>query len=137
MSGGFKRTYWPELSTATDAEKAVKGAAYIAFFVAALTGVLSLLAWLSVAQIVTRWAIFDALVIGLVGVFILRGSRAAAVLGLILYVVEVGATIVATGNPAGLVIGVIFTFAFINGVRGGYFLKRPTGAADASGALDP
>ena len=47
MSGGFKRTYWPELSTATDAEKAVKGAAYIAFFVAALTGVLSLLAWLS------------------------------------------------------------------------------------------
>jgi hypothetical protein len=130
MSGTFKKTYWPELNTATEAEKAVKGAAYVAFFVAAVTGLLSLLALLSVTQIITRWAIFDALLFGLIGFFILRGSRAAAVAGLTLYIIEVGVAIVATGNPAGLIIGLFFTAVFGNGVRGAYLLKRLEGSVD-------
>ena len=130
MSGGFKKAYWPELSTTADAEKAVKGAAYVAFFIAALTGLVSLLALLSVIQILSGWAIFDALLFGGLGFFILRGSRAAAVLGLILYVIELVAAIAATGNPAGLVVGLFFTSVFISGVRGSYSLKRLKGTAD-------
>jgi hypothetical protein len=130
MSGGFKKAYWPELSTATDAEKAVKGAAYVAFFVAALTGLLSLLTLLSVTQILSGWAIFDALLFGVLGFFILRGSRAAAVLGLILYVIELVAAIAATANPAGLIVGLFFTSAFISGVRGAYLSKRLKDGAD-------
>jgi hypothetical protein len=130
MSGRFKKAYWPELSTATEAERAVKGAAYVAFFVAALTGLVSLLSLLSVTQILSGWAILDALLFGVLGFFMLRGSRAAAVLGLILYVIELVAAIAATGNPAGLIVGLFFTSAFISGVRGAYVLKRLKDGAD-------
>src|SRR5262245_53681037 len=130
MSGRFKKAYWPELSTAAEAEKAVKGAAYVAFFVAALTALASLLTLLSVTQILSGWAIFDALIFGVIGFFILRGSRAAAVIGLILYVIELVAAIAATGNPAGLIVGLFFTSAFVGGVRGAYLLKRLKSTAD-------
>jgi hypothetical protein len=133
---GIAKRYWPELTDATEAGKAVKGAAFVAFFVAAVTGILSLLALLSVTQILSRWAILDALLFGLLGIFILRGSRAAAVLALILYVVEVLAAIAVTGNPGGLVVGIIFTFAFINGVRGAYSLKRLEESAASRHAHD-
>jgi hypothetical protein len=136
MSGGIKKRYWPELRDPAEAEKAVKGAAYVAFFVAALTGILSLLAVLSVTQILSGWAIIDALIFGLIGFFILRGSRVAAVVGLALYVLEVLAALAVTGNPVGLVIGIIITFAFINGVRGTSALRRldaNTASRDDSG----
>jgi hypothetical protein len=132
MSGRFKKAYWPELSTTTDAERAVKVAAYVAFFVAALTGLVSLLALLSVTQILSGWAILDALLFGVLGFFILKGSRAAAVLGLILYVIELVAALAATGNPAGLVVGLFFTSAFLSGVRGAYSLHRLRGSANDS-----
>jgi hypothetical protein len=130
MTGNFKKAYWPELSTASDAEKAVKAAAFVAFFVAALTGLASVLTLLSVTRILPGWAIFDALVFGVLGLLILRGSRVAAVLGLILYVIQLVAAIVATGNPAGLIVGLFFTSAFITGVRGTYLLKRLRGSAE-------
>src|SRR5215471_18629215 len=110
----MRRSYWPELSNAADAEKAVRGAAYIAFFVAAVTGIVSLLALLSVTRILSGWAILDALLFGILGLFILRGSRAAAVLGLTVYVIELVATIAATSNPAGLIVGLFFTSAFVS-----------------------
>jgi len=137
MSGGIGKRHWPELSNPTDAEKAVKAAAYVAFFVAAVTGLLSLLSLLSVTQLLSGWAILDGLLFGLIGVFILRGSRAAALLGLILYVIEVVAAIAVTGNPAGLVIGSIFTLVFINGVRGASSLKRLEGSADSPDSTLP
>ncbi|HKD16664.1 MAG TPA: hypothetical protein VKG23_02260 [Thermoanaerobaculia bacterium] len=124
MSGRIGKAYWPDLSSATEAEKAVKTAAYVAFFVAAITTIGSLLTLFSVAQILPGWSIVDALVFAVLGVLILRGSRVAAVLGLSLYVVEVVASVAASGNPAGLVIGIFFGVALLNGVRGANSLKR-------------
>lgn len=124
MSGRIGKAYWPDLSSTTEAEKAVKTAAYVAFFVAAITTIGSLLTLFSVAQILPGWSIVDALVFAVLGVLILRGSRVAAVVGLSLYIVELVASIAATGNPAGLVIGIFFGVAFLNGVRGANSLKR-------------
>lgn len=124
MSGRIGKAYWPDLSSATEAEKAVKTAAYVAFFVAGITAIGSLLTLFSVAQILPGWSIVDAVVFAVLGVLIRRGSRVAAVLGLSLYFVEVVASVAATGNPAGLVVGVIFGAALLNGVRGANSLKR-------------
>lgn|SRR5215472_16233592 len=124
MSGRIGKAYWPDLSAKAHAEKAVRTAAYVAFFVAAITGLASLLTLFSVVHILPGWAILDALLFAVLGVFIARGSRVAAVLGLILYVVEVVSGIAATGNPAGLILGVFLASLFLNGVRGAYSLKR-------------
>jgi hypothetical protein len=133
MSGRIGTTYWPDVSTTSDAEKAVKTAAYVAFFVAAVTGVLSLLAVFSTVQILSGWDILDAVAFVLLGLWILRGSRAAAVLALLLYIVElvVGIATTGGGNPVQFVVGLIFVFAFINGVRGAYSLRRLEGDTDS------
>lgn len=129
MNGRIGSAYWPDLSTTGEAEKAVKTAAYIAFFVAVVTGVLSLLALFSTTRILSGWDLLDALAFVVLGIWILRGSRAAAVLALILYIVElaVGVATRGGGNPLQFVVGLIFAFAFVNGVRGAYSLRRLEG----------
>lgn len=134
MSGRVGSAYWPDVSTTDVAERAVKTAAYVAFFVAAVTGIFSLLALFTTTQILSGWDVLDALAFVVLGIWILRGSRAAAVLALILYIVElaVGIATRGGGNPVQFVVGLIFLFAFINGVRGAYSLRRLEGSAALS-----
>ena len=122
----LRDTYWPDVRIRAAAEKAARDAALTAFCVAGITALLSALAWLDVLRIVSPWSILDALVFTVVGVFIVRRSRIAALLGLLIYLLESMAGLLsgASKSAGGAVLAVIFTLFFINGLRGTMALAR-------------
>jgi hypothetical protein len=123
----LKDTYWPDMSTSEAAALGVERASKTAYAVAGITGVLALLAWLDVFNLVSPWSLVDALLFALLGFFIARRSRIAAVLGLALYLLEaIDRLLSGGGGSAGgfSILAVIFTFFFINGIRGSFSLAR-------------
>jgi hypothetical protein len=68
-------------------------------------------------------ALLDAAAFAAVAIGLSRRSRVAAVCGLGLYVVE-EAFILSHARPFTLLIVVLFTIAFVNGVRGAFALHR-------------
>jgi hypothetical protein len=124
--GKLKDSYWPDITTTAIAEKCVKNAAGIAYWVAGLTALLSLLSWFDVWHFLSPWAILDAALFAVIGFFISRGSRVAAILGLTLYLFEAVERLVSgSGNSGGTsVVVIFFTLFFINGVRGAFALAQ-------------
>ena len=121
----LKAMYWPDITTRATAEKCIHNAAGVAYFVAALTAVLSALAWFDITHLVSRWSLIDAVVFAAIGFFISRGSRVAASLGLVLYLVEaVDRLLTRAGSGGAFVAALIFTLFWINGVRGAFALAR-------------
>lgn len=123
----LKENYWPDMSTPVAARLGVKRASHAAYFVAGVTGVLALLASFDVFHLVSPWSVVDALLFAILGFFISRGSRVAAVFGLVLYLLEViDRMLSGTGGSTGgfSVLALILTLFFINGVRGSFSLVR-------------
>ncbi|HXY86587.1 MAG TPA: hypothetical protein VEH52_14020 [Gaiellaceae bacterium] len=123
MSSRLRRAWWPDLSEPGAAERSLKAATVVAYLVAAVTGIVALLALLDVTSLVSPWYLVVALVFAVIGFFISRRSRTAAVSGLTLYVVGAIANVVATGG-VGVVVALIFTMYLLNGVRAAYHLAR-------------
>jgi hypothetical protein len=97
-------------------------------FVAAITALFSVLAIFGV-QILSGFsatALFDAAIFGVVAWRIYRMSRAWAVVGLVGFVAERGYALYAHGFTvgAGIIVGVVILFAFINGVRGTFAFHK-------------
>jgi len=113
------------MTTTAIAENSVKKAAGVAYFVAAVTALLAVLAWLDVFYLLTPWSLLDAALFAIIAFFISRGSRAAAIMGLALYLVEAVDRIVSgIGSSSSGIVLVIFSLFFINGIRGSYALVR-------------
>jgi hypothetical protein len=79
--GKLKDTYWPEITTTAIVEKCVKNAAGVACWVAGVTALFVLLVWFDVFHLVSPWSLVDATMFIVIGFFISRGSRVAALLG--------------------------------------------------------
>ena len=124
--GKLKENYWPDITTTPIAEKCIKNAAGVAYFVAGLTALLAALAWFDVIHIVSPWSVIDAALFAVIGFFISRGSRIAASLGLALYVLEAVDRLLSGGGSSGgaSVAVLIFMLFWINGVRGTFALGR-------------
>jgi hypothetical protein len=124
--GKLKDSYWPDITTTAIAEKCIKNAAGVAYFVAGLTALLAALAWFDVIHIVSPWSVIDAVLFAVIGFFISRGSRVAASLGLALYLFEsVDRLLSGGGSSGGASVAVVFFMLFwINGVRGAFALVR-------------
>ncbi len=118
----MKNFFWPSIDTEEDAKKAIRMGASGCFVVALVTGVLAVLQMRGILKLIPGldgYALIDSAIFSIVGIFILRGSRVAAVAGLLLYVGGQYVTMRVAGirfSPMML----ILTVYFINGIRGAF-----------------
>jgi positive regulator of sigma E activity len=75
IMGKLKDTYWPDIITTAIAEKCVKNAAGVAYFVAGITALLALLAWFDVFHLLSPWSLLDAALFAVIAFLISRGQE--------------------------------------------------------------
>ena len=119
--------FWPSIGTIEQAKGAVKTGAVAAVLVALITTAFAswaLFSGGSVAGFIDPWAYVDAVLFGAIAFGIYKESRAAAVVGLLLYVLEKVYQVVLTGQFQGAILTILFVLFFISGVRGTFALHR-------------
>lgn len=117
---------WPSTTTTASARFAVTQAFWAATVCA--TGVALLVMLNQLTPDGPRFpfgigSLLDVAAFGAVAIGLSRRSRVAAVCGLALYVVE-EVYVLGRANPLSLLVVVMFTIAFVNGVRGAFALHR-------------
>src|SRR6266480_5450392 len=114
--------WWPSVSEKERAKNAAHGGAGAAVFVAAVTGLFSVLAIFDIRILpgFSPWSLVDAGLFAIVAWRIYKMSRAWAVIGLSLFIYERAYAFYARGATAtaGIVVGLIILLAFVNAVRG-------------------
>src|SRR5947207_822438 len=111
--------FWPSIQDIEDAKKASKTGAGCAFFVAGATGLITVLE-LSGVHIIPGWNVLnfiDAAIFLVLGIFMMRFSRLAALGALILYVGGQILIMKQTG-PRFNLLAIFFTLYFLSAVRG-------------------
>ncbi len=115
--------FWPEIYDRDTAQEVARRGAWVALLVAALTALLALLSLALRVVIlgVTPPALLDAVIFAVAGWRIYKMSRAWAVTGMVLYLIEV-----LYGFSQGRfgVLAVVFLFAFLNAIRGTFAFHR-------------
>jgi hypothetical protein len=106
------RFLWPDVGDLAGAEEAIKLGYWGAFFVAGLTTVLGVLGVLGLGLA----SLFDAAVFALIGVGLLRRWRSAAVVGLVLFTINLVMTVVKGTAPS--IVAVFIFLGFVGAVRG-------------------
>jgi len=107
--------YWPNICDQESAAKAAKTAANMAFFISGTTAFLWILSVLAVLNI-SATILVDAIVFVVVGVGIRCMWRCASVIGLLLVLIKVGNSV--AHAPGLVVVSILSTLVFANGVRG-------------------
>ncbi len=127
--------FWPDVSTVESASKSVRTATGLAFLVAGVNALLALLTWADVIRILPTWSLVDGTAFGILGLFIHRRSRVAAVLCLALYLGEI-AHKAATGVMGTTAAAVPFFLAlyFVHGVRATFSIAKLERAGDRPGS---
>jgi hypothetical protein len=119
---------WPKIESPEAAKSAMKNAASASFIIVAVTGTVAVLAIMLGHPIlgIGGSALVDAALFALIGWRISKHSRIAAVLGLLLYLLEAGQRFISSGSApaAGSVVTVLFIIYFIHGVRGAMYLHQ-------------
>ena len=126
---------WPEIRDEDSARYAAKQGMVGALVVAGVTALVSFLGTMGFSL----WSLLDAAVFVAIGVGIWRMSRAAAVAGLVVFLIERVQMAAAHPDQAskGVVMGVIITIAFINGIRGTFAYHRFTRPAASTAPVQP
>lgn len=132
--------YWPDVSTIESAKTAARQGMWAAIVVAGFTVVFVLLALGGadgLAGTVDETALIDAAVFALIAFGIYRFSRTAAVLGVVIFVVERIYLWSVIGVKAPIV-AIIITLAFISSIRGTFaYHKLKTGQAAPAPVTGP
>ena len=117
---------WPDVNTLESSKQACRNAAGAAFIVAALTAIVAVIAMTSGTAIVgiNGWALVDAVAFAVLGIFLRRFSRTAALIALVLYILERVAMMADSPSPAGIPLAIIFVLFFLGGVRGAFAYHR-------------
>jgi hypothetical protein len=122
-----RRWMWPTTTTTSSARFAVTQAFWAATVCAAGVALLVTVNQLTPGdgpRFPFRFgSLLDAAAFAAVAIGLSRRSRVAAVCGLGLYLVE-EAYVLAQAQPLTLLVVVLFTIAFVNGVRGAFALHR-------------
>jgi len=118
--------YWPTIEDEISAEHATKAAIGVSGFIAAVTGLAAVLSMIYHKPILglDGWGLIDAVIFGLIAWRISKVSRTWAVLGLLMYLLEVGYKLAT--NPSGAlgVLTIIFILTYINAIRGAFAYHR-------------
>ena len=114
-----KKGWWPAIPDPETAKKVAKNGAWAAFFCTVATMGMVLI------KAATSTAYLDAALFAVLGLVILRMSRAAAVTATLLFVVErVNAGIVHNLHAAVGPVAIAVFFGFLNGIRGTFAFHR-------------
>ena len=119
--------FWPKINDLPSASAASDLGFWAALAVALITAVFATIALVANTDIlaINAWAYFDAVLFALIAWRIKRRSRAFAVAGLCLFIIE---KIVQFSQPevasSGAVMAVLFLLLFISGVRGTFAFHR-------------
>jgi hypothetical protein len=118
--------YWPTIEDESSAKHATRAAVGVSGFIAAVTALAAVL------SIVYRkpmlgldgWGLVDAVIFALIAWRISKVSRVWAIVGLLMYLVEVGYKLAT--NPSGAlgVLTIISILAYINAIRGAFAYHR-------------
>lgn len=110
---------WPKIVDAKSATEAVNTGFWAAVIVASITAIFATWAIVSGSGVgpIDGWAYLDAIFFGIIAWRIKRYSRAFAVIGLLLFIVE-KALLAQTQGAAGWPLAIIMLIMFITGVRG-------------------
>jgi Zn-dependent protease len=118
--------YWPTIEDESSAEQATKAAVGVSGFIAALTALLAVLSIFYHKPILglDGLGLIDAAIFALIAWRISKLSRAWAVVGLLMYLLEVGYKLAT--NPSGAlgVLTIIFILTYINAIRGAFAYHR-------------
>ncbi len=118
--------YWPTIEDESSAEHATKAAVGVSGFIAAVTGLAAVLSIVYHKPILglDGWGLIDAVIFGLIAWRISKVSRTWAVLGLLMYLLEVGYKLAT--NPSGAlgILTIIFILTYINAIRGAFAYHR-------------
>jgi len=125
--------FWPELKDLESAKSACRTAAGTAFFIAGLTALVAGIAVAGTTVIpgIDGWAFVDVAAFVLLGVFLRRFSRTAAVIAVVLFLIERVSMMMKDTSPASLPFGVILTLLFVTGARGAFAYHRLMNATAA------
>lgn len=120
--------WWPSVADKEGARGTALQGTGSAILVAGIGTLFSVLAMFGIQVFpgYSPWALIDAGLFAVVAWRIYRMSRAWAVVGLLLFVVERGYTFYEHGAKAtaGIVVAVILLLGFVNGVRGAFAYRR-------------
>jgi len=124
--------YWPTIEDESSAEHATKAAVGVSGFIAAVTALAAVLSIVYHKPILglDGWGLIDALIFALIAWRISKASRTWAVLGLLMYLVEVGYKLATNPSGARGVLTIIFILAYINAIRGAFAYHRYRKAQD-------
>lgn len=125
--------FWPDINDLESARKACRAAAVGAFIVATITGIVAAVAVAGSAPIagIDSSAFVDAAIFAILGFFLRRCSRTAAVITLVLFIIERIFMMAQGGAPVGIIVAVILIIYFIGGVRGAFTYHRLMAQQDA------
>ena len=118
--------YWPTIEDESSAEQATKAAVGVSGFIAAITALLAVLSIVYHKPVLglDGWSLVDAAIFALIAWRISKASRFASVVGLLIYLAEVGLKLAT--NPSGAlgVLTIIFILTYINAIRGAFAYRR-------------
>jgi hypothetical protein len=125
MAGAMANWAWPEIIDEDSARSAAHLAGGWAAVVAGLTTLLAVISMASETSIMGSgpWSLLDAALFGVVAWRVWCGSRAWAIAGLSLYLLEIGFSLATRGSGVGI-LTIIIVLALINGVRGTFELHK-------------
>jgi|SRR5580704_1224082 hypothetical protein len=132
--------YWPTIEDESSAEAATKPAVGASGFFAAVTGLIAILSIVYHRPVFgfSGWSLVDALLFVVIAWRIKQMSRTWAVLGLLIYLLEVSFNVATNKNGAIGVMTVIFVLTYIGAIRGTFAFhryRRMTNAAQSPPAM--
>jgi len=112
---------WPKVDTIASAISAAKQGAAACFLVAAITGIIALIAIANQREILgaNGWSLLDASLFAIAGWRTLRLSRAWSITAMALYLAEAGFKLY-QGAFGGIVLMMVLITALVNGIRGAF-----------------
>ena len=118
--------YWPTIEDESSAQHATKAAVGVCGFIAAVTALIAILSIVYRKPMLglDAWGLIDAVIFALIAWRISKVSRAWAIVGSLMYLLEVGYKLVM--NPSGAlgVLTIIFILTYINAIRGAFAHHR-------------
>jgi hypothetical protein len=118
--------YWPTIEDESSAQHATKAAVGVSGFIAAVTALIAVLSIFYHKPIggLDGWALADAAIFALIAWRISKASRIWVIVGLLMYLAEVGYKLAT--NPSGAlgVLTIIFILTYINAIRGAFAYHR-------------
>src|SRR6266581_1363779 len=111
---GSHNWLWPDITDLESAAAAGREGAAVAFVVAGITAIFAVLAYFHVLNVLSRWALIDAGVTAILGFFIRRMSRAAAVIALVWFIAARIQGAITHGLVSNILLGLILLAGFVS-----------------------